>query len=236
MSEARAIEEQTMPVKGPAHPCPYLPNCTATFLYARKFPEGNDGFERLLNIGYRRSGLHVYRTDCDGCQACTPLRVRTEHWQPDRSQRRALLRNGDIEIAVGRPTFDQERADLFGRYLETRHDGQMSGEPKDLEEGLYRSPVPTIEITGRLYGRLVSVGIVDVSATMWSLVYSAWDPDMASRSLGTAYVGWTILMAKDLGIPYVHLGYWVHGSKTMDYKSRFQPHELLMRDIGWVSV
>ena len=36
-----------------------------------------------------------------------------------------------------------------------------------------------------------------------------------------------------MGLKYVYLGYWVEGSRKMDYKRRFQPLEYLTPP-GWV--
>ncbi len=41
--------------------------------------------------------------------------------------------------------------------------------------------------------------------------------------------------ARRLGLPYLYLGYWVDGSRKMDYKAKFKPQERLMGP-GWVRV
>ena len=41
-----------------------------------------------------------------------------------------------------------------------------------------------------------------------------------------------IEMARETGLPYVYLGYWVPGSAKMDYKARFKGVEIF-RDGQW---
>jgi arginine-tRNA-protein transferase len=41
-----------------------------------------------------------------------------------------------------------------------------------------------------------------------------------------------IRFARELGLPHVYLGYWVDGSKKMDYKKNFRPLERLTAG-GW---
>jgi len=44
-----------------------------------------------------------------------------------------------------------------------------------------------------------------------------------------------IARAKAMGLQYVYLGYWVPGSRKMDYKGRFLPQERLL-PAGWSRV
>ena len=67
------------------------------------------------------------------------------------------------------------------------------------------------------------------------MVYSFFDPDFGDRSLGTYMVLDHIERARRMGLAYVYLGYWVNGSRKMDYKSRFLPQQRLMSD-GWTRV
>ena len=67
------------------------------------------------------------------------------------------------------------------------------------------------------------------------MVYSFFEPDEAPRSLGTFMVLDHIVRAQRMGLAYVYLGYWVRGSRKMDYKGRFLPQERLTPD-GWARV
>jgi arginine-tRNA-protein transferase len=67
------------------------------------------------------------------------------------------------------------------------------------------------------------------------MVYSFFDPDEAARSLGTFAILDHIDRARRMGLPYLYLGYWVRGSRKMDYKGRFLPQERLM-PAGWTRV
>ena len=58
---------------------------------------------------------------------------------------------------------------------------------------------------------------------------------MQDRSLGTYMILDHIQRAGRMGLRYVYLGYWVRGSRKMDYKGRFLPQERLMSD-GWVRI
>ena len=81
-------------------------------------------------------------------------------------------------------------------------------------------------------GELVAVALTDVLGDGLSMVYSFFEPDEAARSLGRFMVLDHIARARELGLAYVYLGYWVRGSGKMDYKSRFLPQERLMPE-GW---
>jgi arginyl-tRNA--protein-N-Asp/Glu arginylyltransferase len=81
-------------------------------------------------------------------------------------------------------------------------------------------------------GPLLGVALTDLLSDGLSMVYSFFEPDAANRSVGTFMILDHIARARRLGLRYVYLGYWVKGSKKMDYKGRFLPQERLLPD-GW---
>src|SRR5215475_5837422 len=84
-------------------------------------------------------------------------------------------------------------------------------------------------------GQLLAVALTDVLSDGLSMVYSFFESEEAPRSLGTFMILDHIERAKELGLPYVYLGYWVRGSRKMDYKARFLPQQRLTPD-GWKRV
>lgn len=211
---------------GPEHDCPYLEGRAAAERAFRlqEAPEGL--YKHLMDFGWRRSGSIVYKPACSGCAECVPIRVPVREFVPNRSQRRSLKRNADIEARVGVPRSTTEKFDLFVRYQRGRHTGEMCTLRGEFEQFLYRSPVRTIEVEFRIDGRLVGAAIADRDGGALSAVYTWFDPDLDDRGLGTWSILWFIDYARGEGIPYYYMGYLVRDCRKMNYKSNFRPYEI----------
>ena len=98
----------------------------------------------------------------------------------------------------------------------------------------YRKRGPDTFLNGRGEGPLLAIALTDVLSDGLSMVYSFFDPDAETRSLGTHLILDHVERARARGLPYVYLGYWVAGSPKMDYKARFQPQDHLGPS-GWTS-
>jgi leucyl-tRNA---protein transferase len=221
------------PEPGPPFPCSYLPDRLARHqtLLAGDLPPGV--YHALMDLNFRRLGDLVYRPVCDACAACRQIRVPVAAFAPSRAQRRCLARNADVAVTTGAPALTDEKADLYRRYLAGRHDGQMDGSAEELERFLYAGCARTIETCYRLDGRLVAVGIADVEPQALSAVYCYFDPGRPERGLGVLNVLRLVEEARRRGVPWVYLGYYVAGSRTMAYKAGYRPCEALTPDGRW---
>ena len=199
----------------------------------------------LTQGGFRRSQSIAYRPACEACRACVSVRVVARDFGPTQSMRRIMRRNTDIagEMRIAVPTSEQYA--IFRAYLDSRHrDGGMADmtvldyammvEDSHIETRIieYRRREPGAPSGKRAAGELVAIALTDVLGDGLSMVYSFFEPDEAARSLGTYMVLDHIARARTMGLAYVYLGYWVRGSRKMDYKSRFLPQERLLPD-GW---
>ena len=82
--------------------------------------------------------------------------------------------------------------------------------------------------------KLVAVMLADQMIDSLSAVYSFFDPDPSDRSHGTYMILWLVEHARELGLEYVYLGYWIEDTPKMSYKQRFRPLERLGPD-GWAA-
>jgi arginine-tRNA-protein transferase len=68
-----------------------------------------------------------------------------------------------------------------------------------------------------------------------SAIYTFYDPDEQTRSLGVYAVLWQIQHAQQLALPSVYLGYWIKQCRKMSYKINYRPIELLING-RWVTL
>jgi arginine-tRNA-protein transferase len=229
----RALLAEHGPGPGSEFPCSYLPGRLARHVTLVPAPLVPGLYHSFMDLNFRRSGPTFYRPACAGCASCRMIRVPVSEFVPNRSQQRCLRRNADVEMIVKPPHPTEEKRRLFARYLAARHDGSMEASQETFEGFLYGSPLETLEVEYRIGERLVGAGLVDVEPEALSAVYFYFDPDEKARAPGVLNVLALVDQARRLDRPWLYLGYWVQGSRTMDYKAGYRPCEVLRPDGSW---
>jgi arginyl-tRNA--protein-N-Asp/Glu arginylyltransferase len=226
--------------------CPYLANemerKVFTHLVGPRAPEMND---LLTQGGFRRSQNIAYRPACETCRSCISVRILVDEFEPAKSMKRVLAANADLISTEYPAQPSTEQYTLFRHYLDHRH---QRGGMSDMSALDYAIMVEDTHVNTRIIeyrireegaglhqaprGELVAAALTDTMSDGLSMVYSYFNPDLEKRSLGTMMILDHIRRTKQLGLPHVYLGYWVKGSRKMDYKTRFLPQEHLMAR-GW---
>jgi arginine-tRNA-protein transferase len=220
------------------HSCSYLPDEQATTLFLDPSQPMDTGvYADLSELGFRRSGDHLYRPHCQRCNACVPARIPALRFQPGRQHKRILKRNADISVAAARPRYTDEYFQLYRRYIEERHaDGDMYPPSREQFSTFLVKDLPFSRFYEfRAESRLLAVAVTDLLPNGLSAVYTFYDPDEERRSLGRFAILWQIGEALRLDLNAVYLGYWIKNCKKMNYKTQYRPIELLINQ-RWVAL
>ncbi|MCV6614503.1 MAG: arginyltransferase [Cellvibrionaceae bacterium] len=220
----------------PPHECSYLKDKIATTVFVD--PDADldaDSYRRLSEYGFRRSGNHFYRPNCDDCNACVSVRVPVFQFSPNRSQRRCIKRNQDLQVRVLHQLSLERHYGLYQRYIEQRH---QDGDMYPPSRAQFVSFLAAAHPSTRFYefcddsDRVLAVAVADELEDHISAVYTFYDPDEQARSLGTFCVLFQIQRCQQLLMRSLYLGYWVEDCRKMSYKTDYQPLEFL-NQTGW---
>ena len=185
--------------------------------------------DRLWSDGWRHFGREFFRysmtlSETGSLQIIQPLRMEPAAFQASKSQRRVLRRNEDTDIRVVPAVVDAEREALFLRHRERF----VSNIPESLrtfvpEVEPAHVPCECVSVEVRSAGRLIAVSYLDVGETAVSSVYAMFEPDEASRSLGTLTLLAEIQWAAARGRRWLYPGYATAQPSHYDYKKSFRP-------------
>jgi len=141
-------------------------------------------------------------------------------------------------LDIGPPDLTLAKLDLYDRFHAFQADAKGWPEhgpkdPADYLETFVNNPFPVEEWAYSVGDRLVGVGYVDRLPGGLSAIYFFYDPEERDRSLGTFNVLSVIRSAAARGLPHVYLGYYVEGCRSLEYKARFRPNEVLAPNGTW---
>jgi len=211
----------------PPQPCAYLPGQESVSLFADPAVTDSALYDRLARLGFRRSGSHVYRPACTHCNACIPVRIPVTAFQLRRRDRRCLKHNADLTTHLVKAQFSEQAYALYCTYLAARHPGGGMDKPtpEQFSQFLLGNWSDTWFLELRLDERLLAVAVTDQLEDGLSAVYSFYDPALSERGLGHASILRQIEATRDMGLPYLYLGYWIEASRKMAYKGDYRPLE-----------
>lgn len=219
----------------PPRACTYLPEEQAAHEFRVQIDVTPDELEAMLERGFRRFGPVYFRPSCANCTECVSLRIPTATFRPTKSQRRAARHTERLRRVVRTPRVDEERLRLYRAWHATR-ERDRGWAPTDIDPERYALdfafPHPCVREVAfhdpNDGDRLVGIGICDETPRALSAIFFFWDPSYAPDSLGVGHVVRLVEDAKLRGLPHVYLGYRVLACASLAYKSRYEPHELLV--------
>jgi len=236
MNSKSKINETIKLFRTAPHPCSYKKEETAATIFVD--PELNISQHlnsRLTELGYRRSGAHIYRPGCKHCNACISCRLVVEQFRRSKRLQRIWNRNADLRVEESSELSNDEAYLLYQEYIEKRHsDGDMYPATPEQFDTFIRSRTEGGKyFCFYLEKKLIAVAVSDVLDTGLSAVYTFFDPILEKRSLGNFAILWQIEQVRAMGLEYLYLGYWIKDCSKMEYKSTFRPLEMLMKG-EWV--
>jgi len=236
MNSKSKINETIRLFRTAPHPCSYKKEETAATVFVD--PELNISQHlnsRLTDMGYRRSGAHIYRPGCKHCSACISCRLVVEQFRRSKRFQRIWKRNADLRVEENSELSSDEAYLLYQEYIGKRHsDGDMYPATPEQFDTFIRSRTEGGKyFCFYLEEKLIAVAVSDVLDTGLSAVYTFFDPLLEKRSLGNFAILWQIEQVRAMGLEYLYLGYWIKDCAKMEYKSTFRPLEMLMKG-EWV--
>jgi arginine-tRNA-protein transferase len=207
--------------------CPYGLPARAVYRVAGFHGIPEEIMGALLAAGYRRNGNSVYAMRCPECRGCRPIRLVPRHFAPNRSQRRTLRRNQDVEIEAGPLAPAPEKIALLQKFFSRRFPNRHNS-AADYYAGFFlNSSNFSLEIKYLLNGILLGSSIVDVGASWLNAVYFFFDPDHERRGLGTLNILHLLDLCREHDLEHLYLGYAISEVQAMRYKTSFRPHQIL---------
>ena len=213
-------------------------------------------YAEYLKIGFRRSDRYFYKAECPNCKKCLGIRIQVKDFVSSKSQRKAYRKNQDVEIRLvtdPKEFVTDEKIQLLKNY-DRRHNPDKDESFEEAKESLYRLNGVrqigedhlkhyhgTMNIDFLLDGKVVGASVVDRAKNALSSNYFYFDisDKIMKRSIGVFSVLAEIDACKgllfdgQLKSELYYLGYYIEDCKKMNYKSNYNPHELLI-DGEWI--
>ena len=218
--------------------CSYIKNKSEQRLFLNLNQTLSKNFKtvnELTKIGFRRNLNFMYLPFCNECSKCISTRINVHKFNTSKSQKRNLKKNRSISFLKKVTNKNNERYKLFKKYLGVRHTtGQMNSMTEiDFNNFFYNTPTESLVFDLIYEKKILGSILLDILYDGMSAVYSFYDPKYIKNGLGIFLILKSIQEVKKLKKKFLYLGYWVEGSKKMDYKKNFDGLEFF-RNGHWL--
>lgn len=221
-------------------PCSYFHNELSSLAYfCYEQPLSPVLVDQILQSGFRRSGFCFYKTACKSCSRCLGFRLPLKSFQLSTSQKKVLRKNKNVSLQVGQPNPNKIKEKIYLEYQYQQHfQKPMVGFEKEefhseqvidvMHRQMYQNIFNSVEMELYLEDQLMSFAIFDIGNRSLSAVYSVFDPKFYKLSPGQLMILRSIEWATYMQYQYYYLGVFIAEHFKMNYKSNYQPAEILL--------
>ncbi|HJE66617.1 MAG TPA: arginyltransferase [Campylobacter avium] len=214
------------------HDCPYLENKFLRNEYNIVFNCSKKLNQELISRGWRRFGKFFSRPICRDCNECVSYRIKVDDFKLSRQFKRVLKKNQNTKLLIDKPGVSNERLYIYNKYHKYMQEKRAWEENTMRFSQYYSLYVDGDENFGyelRFYvdNKLVCVDLIDILEDGISSIYCYYDPDFSYLNLGKFSLLKEIEIAKNRGLKYIYLGYFVKGCQSLSYKADYTPNEIL---------
>lgn len=223
----------SQPKIAPLDKCPYLEETQASQEYFFAIEMSAEEVDILVNSGWRKFGAYIFRPSCLSCKQCSPLRILVNKFSANKKQRKLLRKSEDIVIKIEELNYKSDYYKIFCDHSINRFDQTLNeiGDEHSFKETFFVRTSPSQVFNYYLDDKLIAWGIVDQGENILSSVYFSFDTRYSKLELGKLSILKEIEYARSSNLAYYHLGYYVKGNKSMEYKASYHPHE----QMDWIS-
>ena len=223
--------------------CPYIKGKVERKLFTALYGRNSINLNDELSLqGFRRSQKVLYRPLCSNCSACLSIRVKVNEFNHSKSQVRVINKNKKLNRIEKKPEATDEQYEIFKKYLNHRH---LNGGMSDMDAIEFSSMIEETNVDSQIFEyweykkehnkKLVAVCLTDTNKDGLSMVYSFYDPEYYSKSLGRYMILDHINLTKNRNLDYLYLGYWIRENSKMGYKSSYIPAEVYYKN-SWKEI
>jgi len=213
--------------------CPYLGSMISISETLLIQELEDQDMEMLLGVGFRHFGEIFFRPLCKHCRRCISLRIPVHQFSTSKSVRRLYNRSKHFKITLEKSVPSQEAFELYNRHKK-RFKRQVYESYHHYVKSFYHPFQFNRMLTIKDGTRLICLTHLDVTANALSAVYCYFDENYARFSPGKLSIYKEIEIARELGVQWLYLGYYVPGNRHTKYKLQFKPNQVMTDDLKWI--